>query len=257
MVATKEAQSIRSDISNDILTFIRILENSFDTITSATNICQILEDKSDIPVYGMTPSNNNYWGYETNIRLPISIIGGLKPIATQPSMLEFSIKLIADSDKFKHESFDPLVYLEFNIVTIGYFNGKEMIHSLHLDRHPDSGTSDDPHPKYHFQFGGRKLEEKINDYGQGMFFDTPRIMHYPMDFILGMDFILSNYYSDIWIMIKESNHEYNSLVGKYQDIMIKPYFNSFTNHWSARTPFHDRDWNTQDVCPQITERPKS
>lgn len=255
MEATKKAQSIRIDTANDILTFIQILENDLDAIASAKNICDILEDKHKIPIYGMTPANNNYWGYETHIRLPISKIDGLKPISTQPAVLEFSIKLIADSNKFNDQYCDPFIYLEFNILTIGYCSSKEMIHSLHLDRHPDNSHSNDPHPKYHFQFGGRKLEEKITEYGQGMFFDTPRMMHHPMDFILGMDFILSNYYSDIWNNLHNSNHEYNSLIGKYQDIVMKPYFNSMANHWNIRTPFEHRDWNTQDICPQVVTRP--
>lgn len=256
MKVTKLAETLRSEIANDILTFIGILQNDLDAIVSAKNICDILEDNHNIPVYGMTPANNTFWGYDTFLRLPISTIGGLKPISTQPSFMEFSIKLIADSNKFKHKYFDPFEYLEFNILTIGYSSdGTEMVHSLHLDRHPDNSQSVDPHPKYHFQFGGRKLEEKITDYGQGMFFDTPRMMHHPMDFILGMDFILSNYYSDIWNHVKENNHEYNSLIGKYQDIVMKPYFYSIADHWNIRTPFNKRAWNTQDICPQVVVRP--
>jgi hypothetical protein len=259
MVATKEAQKIRMEMAKDIKFFIEVLESYFDSISDARSIVKILENKNNIPTYDYINANPNNWGYDVSIMLPLTILSGMKPLSIQLSSLEFSMKIIANSANYKNDYYDPLVYLEFNLLTIGYStNGRGgMVHSLHLDRHPNNSYSDDPHPKYHFQFGGRKLSEKITndaEYGKNMFFDAPRIMHYPMDFILGIDFILSNYYSSVWNTLKETNHQYNSLIAKYQEIFLKPYFNSMSQHWSIRTPFTQRDWNTQDICPQIVER---
>lgn len=259
MEATREAQEIRMEMSKDIISFIEILENELDSISSASSIAKILEDKNDMPVYGDINAHPNNWGYDVSIRLRLTTLSGMKPICIQPNHLDFSMKIIANSSNYKDDYCDPLVYLEFNLLTIGYSTntGSEMVHSLHLDRHPDKGHSTDPHPKYHFQFGGRKLSEKITndvEYGKNMFFDAPRIMHYPMDFILGIDFILSNYYSEIWNKLKETNHQYNSLIAKYQEVILKPYFNSMSEHWSTRKPFNQRNWDTQDICPQIVER---
>lgn len=246
-------------MAKDIKTLIEILENDFSSISSSSSIVKILEDKNNIPVYGDIDANPNNWGYDAFITLPLTMLSGIKPTSIQLGFLEFSMKIIANSSNHRHNYIDPLVYLEFNLLTIGYStDGRgEMVHSLHLDRHPDDSHSVDPHPKYHFQFGGRKLSEKITndvEYGRNMFFDAPRIMHYPMDFILGIDFILSNYYSEKWNNLKNTNHQYNSLIAKYQDILLKPYFNSMSQHWSIRTPFFQRDWDTQDICPQIVER---
>jgi len=261
MEATREAKKIRLDMAKDIRSFIEVLEKDFNSISSASSIIKILENQNNIPTYSDIAANSSNWGYDVSIMLPLTILSGMKPLSIKPSSLEFSMKIIANSANYKNDYYDPLIYLEFNLLAIGYSTkgGGEMVHSLHLDRHPDDSHSVDPHPKYHFQFGGRKLSEKITndaEYGRNMFFDAPRIMHYPMDFILGIDFILSNYYSSIWNILKETNHQYNSLIAKYQEIILKPYFNSMSEHWCIRKPFNQRDWNTQDICPQIVERLK-
>ena len=263
MPASKKAQTVRSEIAKDILDFIKILENKLSISSDSIGIADSLRDFSRVPqvenMHGSFIANNDFWEYDTSFRMEIvTNPSHMKPNELYGLILEFKIKIIADSDKFEDNQTDPLEFLEFNIIVSGTnVRGEKVINSLHLDRHPDYGHSPEAHPKYHFQFGGRNLHDGINNYGNAMFLDTPRIMHYPMDFILGVDFVLSNYFSDKWIQLRENEHDYNSLVGKYQKIILKPYFKAMSSHWDSRTPFEDRNWNTQHICPQIVEVPKN
>lgn len=258
MNPSAKAKAVRSEIASDILSFIDILKANSILIETAKNISDTLKDFTRVPVITDKGADGDCWGYKTEVRLSIEEPRHIEPKGLQSLILEFSIDIIANSNKYCNDGLDPLEILEFNIVIIGYDKtGTQIVHSLHLDRHPDIGDSTEPHPKYHFQFGGRKLHEKIQNYGQAMFLDTPRIMHHPMDFILGMDFVLSNYFSNKWDEIRKKEHNYNTLVGKYQNILLKPYYKAMSDHWDTRSPFDSRNWNTQHICPQLVMIPKS
>ena len=140
--------------------------------------------------------NYSFYGY--NVK-GIYFMFDEPPNHTHPDKIEhlslfFDIKVIKEYFKDYSHS-DPLKHLEFNIVVMGHKDGKEYISSYHLDRHQEGDNEPlEAHPKYHFQFGGRKLDKSSRDFGQALILDSPRIMHYPMDIILGIDFIVSNFF---------------------------------------------------------------
>src|SRR5690606_22254631 len=106
----------------------------------------------------------------------------------------------------------------------------------------------DCHPIYHLQFGGRKLEKKYLDFGNALILDTPRVVHYPMDVILGVDFVLSNFFSASWRKLRQDG-EYVNLVRDYQSYFWKPYAHSNASHWK---PFaqHEISWDPVSILPQ-------
>lgn len=171
--------------------------------------------------------------------------------------LYFSVDLSIDYTKIE-ENKDPFKKLEFNIYAYGVNknnkNRSELVYSLHFDRHivqEEDNEPDEVHPMYHFQFGGKKLKEKHIDMGQALFFDTPRIMHHPMEFILGLDFVLSNFFPDVWYKLQEDG-EYINILKKYQEYFILPYYKSVVNYFD-RT-IKNSPWNAQDICPQLVKR---
>jgi len=166
--------------------------------------------------------------------------------------LSFSIKLGGDHKKItKYE--DPLENLEFNIWISGTNKNNpssKLFYSLHFDRHIEGGNpSNEVHPIYHFQFGGRKIKDEDIDQGQALFMDTPRIMHHPMDVFLGIDFLLSNFFPKVWEKLKK-NGLYNNLITKYQSYFVYPYFRTITKHFeeSIKQP-----WSSKDIYPQLVE----
>ena len=165
--------------------------------------------------------------------------------------LYFSVDLNIDYEKIVEDE-DPFEKLEFNIYA--YANdldtNREVVYSLHLDRHifeKDDAIPDEVHPMYHFQFGGRKLKEKVSDYGQALFFDSPRISYHPMDFILGLDFLLSNFFPNIWKSLQKEGR-YINILQKYQKYFMQPYYQSIANSFDRSLP---QNWNAQEIYPQL------
>lgn len=165
--------------------------------------------------------------------------------------LYFDMKIKMDYESFQ-DSRDPFSEFIFNIKIFG--NTKEepntkLVYALHFDKH-DGSSSPMPHPSYHFQLGGRELKDNISEYGQALFLDSPRIMHHPMELILGIDFVLSNFFPLIWQDVKKLP-DYFDVLKKYQELFLKPYFKSLVEHFEdGTTPL----WSSIDICPQLVRR---
>ena len=94
---------------------------------------------------------------------------------------------------------DPFFKLEkFNILL--YCEKKHYTSSWHLDRHvqqENEATPSNLHPIYHFTFGGYHMEnlqlDESDEFGRTLILRTPRIMHPPMELILGLDFIFTQF----------------------------------------------------------------
>ncbi|MDN5048583.1 hypothetical protein [Aliarcobacter butzleri] len=153
---------------------------------------------------------------------------------------------------------DPFSQYSFNVVIKGRNKNNansKLIYAIHFDKHnfeeqQEGNTPHQTHPAYHFQFGGNKLEDEEKlDSGRALFLDAPRIMHHPMELILGMDFILSNFFPNIWNKIKPLP-AYKKILKKYQKDFILPYFKSVVEHFEGTSTV----WNTQEIYPQLIQR---
>lgn len=171
--------------------------------------------------------------------------------------LFFDLEIECDSTNFVGNQ-DPFKKYSFNIVIKGrnMNNAKsKLIYAIHFDKHnlkeqQEGNTPHQIHPAYHFQFGGNKLEDEEKlDSGRALFLDAPRIMHHPMELILGMDFILSNFFPTIWNKIKHLP-AYKKILKKYQKDFILPYFKSVVEHFEGAPTV----WNTQEIYPQLAQR---
>jgi len=146
---------------------------------------------------------------------------------------------------------DPLGKLTFNIVLRG--DGDETMASWHLDKHSQvsslkDGESKLLHPEYHFSFGGKYMEEKYNyhnwDFGQTLIMRSPRLMHPPMDIILGIDFILNQFIPRKYSGFFLDNPQYTEIIYKMKEFLWKPYAyafakNFFTNWSDNKNLYYD------------------
>lgn len=214
-----------------------------DTTSIYSAISNIRNNPSDVG-YKLKPMMFNF---EDNLKYPK--VKSHKDIVDL--VLYFDMKVNMDFDSFKNGK-DPFNVFLFNIKIFG--NTREdpetkLVYTLHFDKH-DGSISPMPHPSYHFQLGGRELKDNVIEYGQALFLDSPRIMHHPMELILSIDFILSNFFPLIWQKIKRSP-DYFDVLKKYQAQFIKPYFKSIVEHF-------DNDsiplWNSYDIYPQLVKR---
>lgn len=96
------------------------------------------------------------------------------------------------------------------------------------------------HPEYHFHFGGKNLHEHRNKFGNILVIDSPRIMHYPMDFPLAVHFILTNFYSREKRHNLVNNPTYIKIIKNAKERVLRPYFSSIVNNWDSNpeNPFH-------------------
>lgn len=214
------------------------------------NAIRKLKDKTHLPL--ATPISWGYTikGFIININVSDSI---QYPKMIKEVSLNFGIDVKGEFYDHTKEIRDPFKHLEFNLVIEGKSRrGKEHILSYHLDRHIEGGKpTKEVHPIYHFQMGGHKLgsyKSNGKNFGNHLILDNPRFMHYPMDFITGLDFAISNFDSELWAKLKKEPF-YIKVLKKSQERTIKPFIASLASHFG----FHDlkNDWNTKDICPQI------
>lgn len=168
--------------------------------------------------------------------------------------LFFDLDISCNAENFLAKK-DPFSKYSFNIIVKGKNknnSNSNLIYAIHFDRHDIAQASHQAHPVYHFQFGGNRLNEDEDrsatnlSHGQALFLDAPRVMHHPLELILGIDFILSNFFPTIWNRIKEIK-KYKTMLNKYQKDFVLPYFKSIVEHFESSGSV----WNSKEIYPQL------
>lgn len=206
-------------------------------------------------VKGIKYDKKNSWGYEvSDLKLHFSskdITAEIFPSKSTINSITISSKVIGKICRSDYAE-DPLFHIEFNLVVKGINEkGESLIASWHLDRHPDGSTTEAAHPVYHFQYGGRKLIIPDNNYGGHLVIDMPRIMHPPLDLILGVDFVLSNFFGNRRNTLCE-NRPYVNSVADIQRLIWRPYVHSIARHWSSYENVSSKyEWDSSTIYPQL------
>lgn len=149
---------------------------------------------------------------------------------------------------------DPFRQLSVECVLAGTCSGETIHHSAwHLERHgAASADGDFAHPAYHLQYGGMRLPKKM-DIGHHLLLDSPRVAHPPLDAVLAIDFVVSNYMPRLWHDLRNERPEYEPLVERAQARCWRPYAQGSTARWSAE----DSGWDGPDIWPQTVYRGES
>ncbi|MHB9140641.1 MAG: hypothetical protein ACYC25_02050 [Paludibacter sp.] len=254
----------RLKLATDLRKLEDVLYTYFPTaeITSLQSAIAQLRDINFIPQIPSEASNSNFWGYNLN-RLIFkfdALPRHSRPANCKDLKLILDINAVGDCLPIGNLN-DPFRWLEFNIVIEGTRFGnkrtKQVSTSYHLDRHIFNEDDSEPefsHPIYHFQFGGRKLVQREDlRTGNLLILDSPRIGHYPMEAILGIDFILSNFFPKTWKTMRSESSEYINLVEEYQELILKPYVHTHASKWqySQASIVNNNIWNHSMICPQL------
>jgi hypothetical protein len=216
-------------IGDDLCKFVQLLVEN-----------KICEDVGQIDAAGKNCSKTateNFWGYTSSINMNIDSMGSTLPNDASSLQLTLTID-IKGLTKVSTEYYDPLEKLFFDIEIIGLSKERGDIYcSWHLDRHqPQPGDNKEhySHPKYHFTFGGKKMEKKNLSYGSALIFPTPRFVFPPMDAVLGIDFILQNYIHKSKLQNLITDPNYYGIVRKSQERLWKPFFGSLYSFYDSK-----------------------
>ncbi|OFX57763.1 MAG: hypothetical protein A2066_14395 [Bacteroidetes bacterium GWB2_41_8] len=254
----------RQKLAIDLRKLAGVLYEYFPTadLSSIESATTQLRDLNFIPQIHREASNSNFWGYNLN-RLIFNfdtLPRHTRPLNCIDLKLILDINAVGDCMDLGNLN-DPFKWLEFNIVIEGTKFGnkkiKQVSTSYHLDRHifnEDDGEPEFAHPIYHFQFGGRKLAQYEGlKTGDLLILDSPRIGHYPMEAILGIDFILSNFFPKRWGIMRSESSEYINLVEEYQELILKPYVHTHASKWQylQASIVNNNFWNHAMICPQL------
>lgn len=188
------------------------------------------------------------WGYNCeNVQFRIDEkMGGTIPHNIEETFIELTVNLTGDLDMLDKPQ-DPLISYQLNInirgksLSLGGDDFVEYASSWHLDKHIREDIDNKPkynHPDYHFQFGGNNMEEM--DCGKAFILPTPRLPYPPLDIVLGVHFVLTNYYSDNKITSILEDSEYCEIVKNSQYRLWKPFYQAISNFW---IPNNSNQWN--------------
>lgn len=121
----------------------------------------------------------------------------------------------------------------FNILFQGVGDNKIYYFPMHLDYDINEENKEKwqyIHPECHLTYGGDFLKHK--DTGEILILPTPRIPYLPMDFFLGVDFILSNFMPrDKYFECFMGDPEYKHIIQQSQNNIWRPYILSIAHHW--------------------------
>jgi hypothetical protein len=242
----KAANQFREEISKELRDAATILERArvcrdVGPLLSAANRC--LRSSGDNWSYSVA----NLLFFGTNLK------------AFPQSLAEISCRLTvnaAGSCVLADEKRDPMTRLEIDIVleASSLSTKHKHLQSWHFDRH-NGGIFDSivAHPRYHFSFGGRRLEEhaatsKIPFFDFLLLLDSPRLVHLPLDGVLAVDFVLSNFAAQSWNNLR-GQRDYVALIQRAQRRNWKPFASALMAHWPVGAK--DLPWQSTDVCPQL------
>lgn len=100
--------------------------------------------------------------------------------------------------------------------------------SWHLD-YDNNENQEYIHPHFHLTWGGDILKD--SNLGNVLLLPTPRISYPPMDIVLGIDFVLSNFIKGDAYKQIQSDSQYKSAVKNAQEKYWRPYMVSLAHHW--------------------------
>lgn len=251
MSVSSSAMHFREKRASELDLIAKLLDKYFSGLIATYPIYKAinqLREISYIPALKDGSTNPNCWGYEIEeFRIPVETTRHVRPQNIKQVELILTMKLVADFKEWESLS-DPLCELHFNVIIRGIAE-KTCYSGFHLDRHNDKLLSHEPHPIYHLQYSSNPYHDPAFDYGGTLYLDTPRIMHYPMDFILGMGFLTSNYAPKIFNQLLEDG-TFTNLYKLYQEKLWKPVAHSLADHW----PYNKGEiiWKpTSVICPYI------
>ncbi|MFT3903894.1 MAG: hypothetical protein QM727_12025 [Niabella sp.] len=196
---------------------------------------------------------DDLWGYSiSNIKFPVEIstLKHIRPEGFSNLEVIIDVNVVSRNSEWLKLN-DPFDSLNFRTLLKGTNQKTSKIHYLgfHIDRHNGEKVNE-VHPLYHIQYlQNSKVKNKDDfDHGDSLQLDIPRMMQLPMDLILGVSVIISNFAPKLYEKLLK-DRQFVNLTREYQERVWRPYFNSLESYWL--TPMNNRSWDPKLNCPYL------
>lgn len=184
----------------------------------------------------------------TNLIIPLGDVRNIEPNGIEAKIcINCTFKTTVSA--WNNANCDPFSSYSFRVKVYGDHHGIKYSWGMHIDKESSTDV-EEWHPLYHLHcFESSPDDSTIlihNEKKKGTFkLNVPRLVHYPLDMMLGIGFCLVNFYKkDAFSTFCNSGSHFIRLYKKSQDRILKPYFESL-----AGAPFCV--YEMKKLCPQI------
>lgn len=158
--------------------------------------------------------------------------------------LHISMDGEVNANLWGEEDKNPWQSLSFRaVLKICTMQGEHLLKSFHVDQIPESDPDfKEVHPLSHVHFS-----EGVEGNNACMREDLPRLIHYPLDIVLGLSVALQNYAPQIFASLCR-NSNYLGLCYESQKRLLAPYFASYADCIKNEGKSDD---NIKTQCPYL------
>ncbi len=191
------------------------------------------------------PGTTDYrcWGYcieDLTFYLPVPE-KHVHPSSVHSLQLSIDTDILCNYDDWETMN-DPFVKMNFRVRIIGIDDKATYSFGFHIDKHNEEQESNEIHPTYHIHY--TPLVNGNSKIGNVLSLDTPRLMHLPVDLVLGIDLVLANFAPNIWNKLRDEM--------EYQSIFWKPYVHAFASRWEYNNA--NITWgDISQICPTLMD----
>ena len=158
--------------------------------------------------------------------------------------LHISMDGEVNANLWGEEDKNPWQSLSFRaVLKICTMEGEHLLKSFHVDQIPESDPDfKEVHPLSHVHFS-----EGVEGNNACMREDLPRLVHYPLDIVLGLSVALQNYAPQIFVSLCK-NGNFLGLCYESQKRLLAPYFASYADCIKNDGKSND---NIKAQCPYL------
>lgn len=162
----------------------------------------------------------------TDMEIPIETPRHLKPKTLKDNLKLFVSIKMQGCGKSWAERKNCITSLGFKVTIVekSRKDPSKLFHTgFHIDRTDDTDDSSEMHPLYHVHF----LNESVIDGTEALGMDVPRLMHHPVDVLLGILLVFANYNQTGYKKLLEDGY-FMSLCRESANHILAPYFASLS-----------------------------
>lgn len=224
MAKKLSADVVRRNISSDLLRLSQVLQSGSRGIVVNPDVLKSSANSINRNARG------GEWSYVVaGLVLRVEVPQSTRPVAcVGPLTIELDLSFAGNCDNEQDDQVTDLV-LEISIRSAS----GEHICAWHFDRHIEGGNQPlEAHPLYHFQHGGHAMEPHANSLGMSLLLPAPRLAFPPMDAVLAIDFVLSNFAGECWAAMR-ADSTYLRMLQESQKLLWRPYLRRLADWWES------------------------